>query len=85
LPANATVNVYGTTQQAPTDAKLIGSLFIGDSGFTTKCNYAQVIEDAQNQARAMGGNIIVITKHKEPSIWGSSCHRITAEVYKTTK
>jgi hypothetical protein len=74
------VEVMGIGQQIPSNYKLLGSIKIGDGGFTTKCSYAEVITDAQIQARAMGGNVLVITKHKEPDAW-SSCHRINADVY----
>jgi hypothetical protein len=80
LDSKQQVEVLGIGQQISSEYKLLGSIKIGDSGFTTKCSYLEVITDAQNQARAMGGNVIVITKHKEPNGW-STCHRISADVY----
>lgn len=80
LPAGSTVRVLGIGQEIPRTAKLIGNVSVGDSGFTTKCSYAQVILDIQNQAIAIGGNIVAIRKHKEPDFW-STCHRISADVY----
>lgn len=78
------VEIFGTGQQIPSDCQLLGTIKIGDSGLSTKCSYAEVIADAQSQARAMGGNLIYISKHSEPDFW-STCHRITAEVYKKSK
>jgi len=80
LATTEQVNIYGASQQLPNGLKFIGSLSIGDAGFTTNCSYSDVVTDAQNQARAMGGNCLVITKHTEPNIW-STCHRIKADVY----
>lgn len=80
LANTETINVLGLGQKVPEGAKLLGTVIIDDTGFTSKCTYSDVIKDAQNQARAMGGNYLLITKHKEPNIW-SSCHRITCEVY----
>lgn len=80
LPENAKVEVSGEGQGIPDGAKLLGSVKIGDAGLSAKCGYDTVINDAQGQARAMGGNYLHITEHKYPSIW-SSCHRIQADVY----
>ena len=80
-PTTEEVQIIGTGQTVPTGAKLLGSISIGDSGFTTKCTYAEVIKDAITQAQAMGGNILYIKKHREPNMW-STCHRIKCEVYK---
>lgn len=78
------VQILGQGQDLPADAKLIGSINIGDSGFSVKCGYSDVIKKAQDQARQMGGNILQITEHKDPDIW-STCHRIKADVYLINK
>lgn len=80
LPPDAGVEVSGEGQAIPDGAKLLGSVKIGDAGLSSKCGYDTVINDAQDQARAMGGNYLHITEHKYPSIW-SSCHQIQADVY----
>jgi len=79
-PTTGEVKVLGVGQTIPENAELLGSIKIGDSGFTTKCSYSEVITDATNQAKSMGGNYILIIKHKEPDFW-STCHRLTCEVY----
>lgn len=84
LPAGTPVEVIGLGQKLPNNVKFIGSISVGDSGFTTKCSYQDVINDAINLARGMGGNIIQITEHKEPNIL-CDCHRIKADVYYITK
>ncbi|TLX73072.1 hypothetical protein E9993_16565 [Labilibacter sediminis] len=59
----------------------IGTLDIGDTGFTINCSYEKVIERAKMEARKAGGDAIKITRHVRPDLW-SSCHRITAEILK---
>jgi hypothetical protein len=81
-PTTEQVQIIGIGQQVPSEAVLLGSVNIGDTGLTTKCSYADVINEAIIQAQAMGGNILYIKQHKEPSTLGSSCHRIKCEVYK---
>lgn len=80
LPAGTQVEIIGLGQKVPNGAKLLGSISVGDSGFTTQCSYQEVIRDAINMSRNMGGNVLQITEHKEPNIW-CDCHRIKADVY----
>lgn len=80
LPAGTPVEVRGIGQDIPEGAKLLGSISVGDSGFTTQCSYQEVLNDALDMARNMGGNLIQITEHKEPDIL-CDCHRIKADVY----
>lgn len=80
LSANEKVQILGVGQTVPSSAKLIGNLKIGDTGFSKKCGYSEIIRQAQTQARSIGGNILFITEHKEPS-FRSTCHQIAANVY----
>lgn len=83
LPPGTQVEVIGAGQALPTGAKYLGAVNIGDNMTATKnCTYAKVVADAQEQARAMGGNVIQIKKHTEPNAW-STCHRIECDVYRT--
>lgn len=84
LPAGSYVEIIGLGQTVQKGAKFLGSISVGDSGFTSQCSYQEVIRDAMNLARGMGGNIVQITEHKEPDLW-STCHRIKADVYYITK
>ena len=69
------VEVFETFEDAPDAAVLVGKSSIGDSGFSTNCNYEVVLQKAKEEARKAGGNAIKITEHKKPDIL-SSCHRI---------
>jgi len=75
------VIVFGIGEEIPSDAEKLGTIKVGDSGFSVNCNYATVLEKAKTESRKVGGNVLKITKHKRPDLW-SSCHRITADVYK---
>lgn len=73
------VMVIDLADASPASAELLGTLKIGDAGMSTKCNFAQVLEKAKEEARKVGGNAVKITEHKTPDFM-SSCHRISAEV-----
>ena len=75
------VVVFGLREEAPGASEELGTVKLGDSGFSTKCSYEVVIDQAKLAARNVGGNAIKITKHKQPDLW-STCHRITAKILK---
>lgn len=79
------VNVYGLADVYPQNAEEIGTVKIGDSGFTTNCSWEVVVEKAKTEARIVGGNAIKIVEHTPPSLMGSSCHQITAKILKINK
>lgn len=80
LPKSSTITVFNVNDKVPGEPQKLGSISIGDTGFTTNCNYDKVISLAKEEARKAGGNAIKITEHKEPNFWGSSCHRIKADI-----
>lgn len=80
LPDTTPVTVLYLDEPVPENAREMGSVKLTDSGFTTKCRYDYVIEQATIEAIQMGGNILKITKHRKPDLW-SSCHRIEARVF----
>lgn len=75
------VIVFGLNEEVPPSAKNLGTIRVGDSGFSTRCDFATVLEAAKMEARAVGGNVLQITEHRTPDFW-STCHRITAEVFR---
>jgi len=75
------VMVLGLNDEVPFEAEHIGTIRIGDSGFSTNCRYDVVIDLAKLEARKVGGDALKIVKHHKPDLW-SSCHRITAEILK---
>ena len=75
------VRVFELGEEPPPNAEKLGTIKVGDSGFSTNCDYAVAIDKAKTESRKVGGNALKITEHKMPDVW-SSCHRITAEVLK---
>lgn len=76
------VIVIQSSKYLPENAEKLASVKIGDSGFSINCDSMTVIEVIKNKARQIGGNSILITEHKRPSIWGSSCHRMAGDIYR---
>ncbi len=76
------VLVIGLAQVVPENTEVIGQVKIGDTGFSTNCGYDIVIDKAKLEARKAGGNAIKIMEHNPPTVMGSTCHRITANILK---
>jgi hypothetical protein len=76
------VVVIGLNQPEPDNSEVLGQVKIGDTGFTTNCDFSTVVDKAKLEARKTGGNAIKIIEHKPPTAMGSSCHRITAKILK---
>ncbi|MFM9986252.1 MAG: hypothetical protein ACKVOK_13520 [Flavobacteriales bacterium] len=82
LDSNEEVLVFGKNEIMPTNALYVGRVKISDSGFSVDCGWDVAVAKAKDAARTAGGNAIRIVEHKPPSPVGSSCDRITAEIYK---
>lgn len=80
LAPDAPVQIIGIGQKVPAGAELLGSVRIGDTGFTMTSSYEDEIKDLQKQARGMGGNLAQILWHKEPNLI-HICHRLQADIY----
>lgn len=81
LDASADVIVLGLNTLEPVGAVNLGSVTIGDTGFTTPENgtYDKVITLAKEQARNAGGNAIRIRRH-QPADARCTTHRIQADI-----
>ena len=75
------VIVIALEEKQPLEAEVLGTIKIGDSGFSIKCNYETALNKAKLEARKAGGNAIKITEHKTPNFM-STCHRISANILK---
>ena len=76
----STVLVYDMADSLPEPAEVLGSVTVKDSGFSVNCNYAKVMQRAKDETNKIGGNGLHLFWHKEPSVLGSSCHRIAAHM-----
>ncbi|MEI7503652.1 MAG: hypothetical protein WCJ61_10250 [Paludibacter sp.] len=83
LDSTQEVKVIELTEEVPLQSELLGEVKIGDSGFTNKCDLPTVLAAAKLEARKVGGNAIKITSHHIPD-YASSCHRISANIYKVS-
>lgn len=72
--------VIPLTAEVPDNAKMLGTVKIGDSGFTVDCDYPVIIEAAKKEARKYGGNVLKIVEHQTPGL-ASTCHQITAQIF----
>jgi hypothetical protein len=64
----------------PASAVQVGTIKIGDNGFSTNCGWDIVAAEIKVEARKAGGNLVKITEHKFPS-GESSCHRVSAKIF----
>ena len=76
-PPDAPVAFYTREMDVPSQSEPIGTIDIGDSGFTTNCDSATVFSIVKNETRKAGGNGFLVTRHLRPSFIGSSCHQIS--------
>lgn len=56
---------------------ILGSVKIGDSGFSKNCDAISVAHILQVEASKLGANLIQITKLNKPDMW-STCYRVNA-------
>lgn len=75
------IAVYGVADDVPNECEVLGSVKIGDTGFTTNCKYEYVVELAKWEAAKVGGDAIKIFECKEPDAF-STCYRIQAYILK---
>ncbi len=62
-------------------ATKVGSIRIGDSGFSTSCNEADGLGILVKEAGFADADIVVITREQRPDVV-SSCYRCSADFYK---
>ena len=67
---------------APDNADKIGSIKVGDTGFTLEKNgtFEKVMNIIDSRSREVGGNVIKITDHRAPDFF-STVHRVNADLY----
>ena len=77
------IEVYSPNQQLPNNVVRIGSIEVGEAGFTKTedCSYEACLSAIKNEAKKSGADLVHIVHIKEPTSW-STCYHITAEVYK---
>ena len=61
---------------------ILGSVHAGDTGFSTDCDEAVVLDTFAREACMLGADLINITEEKQPSFWTSTCYRASAQFLK---
>ncbi len=79
-PEGSPVLVYYISDTLPDRAEVLGRVEIRDNGMSTKCSYPEVLRLAKNEANKAGGNGLILTWHREPTEFGSSCHQIAGDI-----
>ena len=80
-PYKGQVTILEEGSDAPEGAERVASIFIGDKGLTTKCNYDYVMADLMKTAARYGANYVILTSREKPSFWTTTCHQATALAY----
>lgn len=75
------VKVYDVGDTVPNSAVTIGKVMVVDGGLTTNCGYDRMLGLAKERTAENGGNGLLLTVHKEPSFWGSSCHQLKGMMF----
>jgi hypothetical protein len=60
-------------------AQELGTIRAGDAGDELDCDYRNLVEQASEQARRLGANVLRIYEHRQPVLWGNNCHYIQAK------
>ena len=58
---------------------VLGTMKVGDSGFSIKCSEADVLKILRSEGCKLGAQVIVLRDITPPSFFGSSCYRVTAD------
>ena len=66
--------------EVPGGAKKLGSISLGNNATKIDCDYEGLIASAKTKGKAMGGNLVKITKLIDPAFI-SKCYSIKADVY----
>jgi hypothetical protein len=64
---------------SPNDVEVLGSIHAYDTGFSTDCDEAYVLDIFCREAYMVGADFINITEEKQPSVWTSTCYRAKAD------
>ncbi|MFZ1791253.1 MAG: hypothetical protein WAT92_23200 [Saprospiraceae bacterium] len=74
------IHIYEIDEDIPQEADYLGNIEIGYSGFSNKCGYLTVINEAKKQAKMASANIVKITELKKPD-FGNTCYRLKGDLF----
>src|SRR5664279_3259857 len=61
------------------DVDVLGSIQAYDTGLSTDCDEAVVLDTFCREGNLLGADVINITQEKQPNPWTSTCYRAKAE------
>lgn len=61
------------------DVEVLGSIRSYDTGFSTDCDEASVLDTFCREGCMLGADLINITEEKQPNFWTSTCYRAKAD------
>lgn len=65
-------------QYSTNDMEVLGSIHAYDTGFSTDCDEAAVLDIFCEEGNMLGADIINITEEHQPNPWTSTCYRARA-------
>jgi hypothetical protein len=80
LNHNKDVLVIGLKQIVPKGSQFVAN-FNSNPSVSFNCDSSATMDRAKNKTKRIGGNIIKITKYKEPRMSGSACCKIKASIF----
>lgn len=82
-PTAGYIPLVQTNQTLPDKIYRIGSIVVGENGFTpsARCSYEECIKIIEEEARQAGAQLIYLVRVREPDAH-STCYNITAELYR---
>lgn len=77
------LDVFQVGQKLPDNLFRIGSVTVGEAGFTRTedCTYEACLSAIKKEAQNAGADVVYIVSILEPGGW-STCYSVTAELYK---
>ena len=78
-PQDSKIDLYESDKAVTQSFQVLGELAFGDSGLSTRCSYGEIMANAQEYARKVGGDALIILEHKHPGL-ASTCHRMKFHV-----
>lgn len=79
-PYKGQITVLEEGSEIPEGAEKVASIFVGENGLTTKCNYEYILSELIKEAGRYGANYLVFVERQNPS-WRSSCYQMRALAY----
>lgn len=82
VETNCNVEITRDKSLVSENAKPVGSIKLGDTGFSTKCSELEAMRLLRNEACQANANLVIITEEKLPALM-SSCYNCTAFFYQS--